>query len=41
MPLRTSQAIIPTGGSQPHTNFQPYLVVSHIISLFGVFPSQS
>jgi microcystin-dependent protein len=35
------QAIIPTGGSQPHSNFQPYLVVSHIISLFGVFPSQS
>ena|SRR5579859_1548334 len=29
------------GGSQPHTNFQPYLCVSFIISLFGVFPSQS
>ena len=36
-----AQAIIPTGGSQPHTNFQPYLVVSHIISLYGVYPSQS
>jgi microcystin-dependent protein len=35
------QAIIPAGGSQPHTNFQPYLVVSHIISLFGVYPSQT
>lgn len=28
-----------TGGSQPHTNLQPYLCVSHIISLFGIFPS--
>ena len=28
-----------TGGSQPHTNFQPYLCVSFIISLFGLFPS--
>jgi microcystin-dependent protein len=32
-------AIAPTGGSQPHTNFQPYLCVSFIISLFGIFPS--
>jgi microcystin-dependent protein len=29
------------GGSQPHSNFQPYLCVDFIISLFGVFPSQS
>ena len=29
----------PTGGSQPHTNFQPYLCVDFIISLFGIFPS--
>lgn len=28
-----------TGGSQPHTNFQPYLCVDFIISLFGIFPS--
>ena len=27
------------GGSQPHTNFQPYLCVNYIISLFGIFPS--
>ena len=33
------QAISSTGGSQPHTNFQPYLSVSFIISLFGIFPS--
>lgn len=28
-----------TGGSQPHNNFQPYLCVNFIISLFGIFPS--
>jgi microcystin-dependent protein len=31
----------PVGGSQPHTNFQPYLCVNFIISLFGLFPSQN
>jgi microcystin-dependent protein len=30
-----------TGGSQPHDNMQPYLVVSYIISLFGIFPTQN
>lgn len=34
-----AQAIAPVGGSQPHTNFQPYLCVNYIISLFGIFPS--
>ncbi|QSR27182.1 phage tail protein [Nocardioides aromaticivorans] len=29
------------GGSQPHTNMQPYLCISFIISLFGIFPSPS
>ena len=28
-----------TGGNQPHSNFQPYLCVDFIISLFGIFPS--
>lgn len=32
-------AIGPVGGSQPHNNFQPYLCVDFIISLFGIFPS--
>jgi microcystin-dependent protein len=35
------QAISPAGGSQPHENFQPYLCVDFIISLFGIFPSQT
>jgi microcystin-dependent protein len=32
-------SISPTGGSQPHTNLQPYLCVDFIISLFGIFPT--
>jgi microcystin-dependent protein len=35
----SAQAISAVGGSQPHTNFQPYLCVNFIISLFGIFPS--
>lgn len=31
--------ISPVGGSQPHTNFQPYLCIHFIISLFGIFPT--
>ncbi|HWD07583.1 MAG TPA: tail fiber protein [Actinomycetota bacterium] len=30
-----------SGGSQPHDNMLPYLVVNFIISLSGIFPSQS
>ncbi len=29
------------GGSQPHENMAPFLVVSFIISLFGIYPSQT
>ncbi len=35
------QSMSSTGGSQPHSNFQPYLCVDFIISLFGIFPSQT
>jgi microcystin-dependent protein len=34
-----SQFLGPAGGSQPHSNFMPYLCVNFIISLFGIFPS--
>ncbi len=34
-------AVGSVGGSQPHNNFQPYLCVDFIISLFGIFPSQT
>lgn len=36
-----NNALLPVGGSQPHENMQPYLCISFIISLFGVFPSQT
>lgn len=39
--LLSAQSISPVGGSQPHENMQPYLVISFIISLFGIFPSQT
>jgi microcystin-dependent protein len=35
-----AQSIGQVGGSQPHENMQPYLVLNFIISLFGVFPNQ-
>jgi microcystin-dependent protein len=35
------QSLLAHGGSQPHDNFQPYLCVSFIISLFGVYPPPS
>jgi len=37
----SANAVTSTGGSQPHDNFQPYLCVDFIISLFGIFPSQT
>jgi microcystin-dependent protein len=36
-----SQSVNPDGGSQPHTNIQPFLCINFIISLFGIFPSQT
>ncbi|GEP42654.1 tail Collar domain-containing protein [Brevifollis gellanilyticus] len=36
-----ASAIQQVGGSQPHENMQPFLCISFIISLFGVFPSQT
>jgi microcystin-dependent protein len=34
-------SIAPAGGSQPHDNLQQFLVISFIISLFGIFPTQT
>jgi microcystin-dependent protein len=36
-----AQAVTPVGGSQPHENMSPFLVITFIISLFGVFPTQN
>lgn len=34
-------SINPAGGSQPHENMAPFLCLSFIISLFGIFPTQN
>lgn len=40
-PAMNAQSLTIAGGSQPHENMQPYLALSFIISLFGIFPSQT
>ena len=40
-PTLTPGAISMVGGNQPHENMMPYLCINFIISLNGVFPSQS
>ncbi len=35
----SASVVSPVGGSQPHTNLQPYLCINYIISLYGIFPS--
>ena len=37
----SASALANDGGSQPHDNMPPYLAVNFIISLFGIFPSQT
>ena len=34
-------AVTNTGGSQPHNNMMPYLVLNFCIALQGIFPSQN
>lgn len=29
------------GGSQPHTNLQPFLTLNYVVALQGIFPSQN
>jgi microcystin-dependent protein len=36
-----ASAIAAAGGSQPHDNIPPFLVINFIISLYGIYPSQS
>ena len=45
-PLQNATTLPPgtigsTGGSQPHNNMQPYLVLSFVIALQGIFPPQN
>lgn len=37
----SNESITIVGGSQPHENRQPYLVLNFIIALVGVFPSRN
>jgi microcystin-dependent protein len=37
----SAQALGLTGGSQPHNNLPPYLVLTFIIALQGVFPARN
>jgi microcystin-dependent protein len=39
--IMNNGAIGPAGGNQPHDNRLPFLCVDFIISLFGIFPSQT
>ncbi|SIT13092.1 Microcystin-dependent protein [Roseivivax lentus] len=36
-----TESIAVAGSSQPHNNMQPYLSMSFIIALFGLYPSRS
>ncbi len=37
-PMNAS-SILASGGNQPHSNLQPFIVINYIISLFGIYPS--
>ena len=39
--VMNAASLTSVGGNQPHENMMPYLVVTFIISLFGIFPSQN
>lgn len=36
-----ANSLSPAGGSQPHNNMQPYLVLNFYIALEGIFPSRN
>jgi len=37
----SNEMIAPAGGSQPHTNLQPYLTLNFCIALQGIFPPRA
>ena len=39
--VMTPGSITNVGGSQPHPNWQPYLVISFMIALIGIFPARN
>jgi microcystin-dependent protein len=40
-PLAINTNIIAEGGNQPHNNMQPYLTISYLIALNGIYPSRN
>ena len=38
--MMAPQTVLPTGGSQPHNNMPPYLTITFIIALQGIFPQR-
>ena len=38
MATMASNAVLPTGGNQPHDNMGPYLAINFIIALYGIYP---
>jgi len=38
IPLAVGTNVAPAGGSQPHNNMQPYLVIAYLIAMQGIFP---
>lgn len=34
-------ALSPAGGNQPHENMPPYLAVTYIIALYGIYPTRN
>ena len=39
--LGGSLSVAQTGGTQPHSNLQPYLAMNYLIAFFGIFPPQN
>lgn len=39
--VMSGQALSTSGGSQPHSNMQPYLALNFCIAVVGIFPSQN
>lgn len=40
-PMSPNAIVAGGGNNQPHHNTQPFLCVSFIISLYGIYPSQT
>ena len=40
-PLAVNTNVMLEGGNQPHNNMQPYLAISYLIALQGIFPTRN